>query len=92
MVITETETETVAKAKVCPNTLGKVQAEALTCIGSACMAWRWEPLTAAVKRAMHEMGLSHEEAVVEVTTHRAKYGPPVAPFRGWCGLAGEPRA
>lgn len=67
------------------------------CIGSSCMAWRWEPLkaddafAAAIIKAAAEIGdkvESRTKATKHVMANRAKYDLPTKPFEGFCGLAG----
>jgi hypothetical protein len=63
------------------------------------MAWRYkdhatdERWTAAVKKAAAELNdtsPSRTRAAQAVMANRAKYGLPIIPERGWCGLAGKP--
>jgi len=70
------------------------------CLGSQCMAWRWQPLQAddafknAVKKAREDLGetdkASQAKAVQHVIANRAEYGLPTKPYLGFCGLAGIP--
>lgn len=88
MIVTEEE----AKTKRC--VLGINQGP---CIGSTCMAWRWQPLmtddawVAAVKKAAEDIkdaSSNRMKAAKHVNDHRAEYGLPTKPTRGYCGLAG----
>jgi hypothetical protein len=82
-------TEEEAKTKWCPMTQmiahpsGKVYASGMTgdqsCIGSACMAWRWGDEYA-------ERLTDWEDAANIAGVQR---GPEPQP-EGWCGLAGKP--
>jgi hypothetical protein len=69
------------------------------CIGSACMAWRWNPLMAddqfknAIIKAAAEIEDKSEnkmKATKHVMANRSKYGLPTEPFDGYCGLSGKP--
>jgi hypothetical protein len=70
------------------------------CLGSDCMAWRWEPLTcspewtAAVRK--HAEATDDKAPFAKSSRHvnenRAEFGLPDRPFRGYCGLAGKPEA
>lgn len=69
------------------------------CLASECLMWRWQELLAdeafgeAVIKAAEEIkdtSPSRTKAARHVMQNRAKYGLPVVPFRGWCGLAGKP--
>ncbi len=85
-------TEEEAKTKFCP-----VDGLESYCVASGCAAWRWQPLMMdaafieAAKKAAIEIGdktPSRSKAVKRVEKNRAKYGLPVKPYRGRCGLAG----
>lgn len=76
-----------------------VRDQSSTCIGTMCMAWRWEPLMvspawiAAVKQCATDIGdksPGRAKAAEQVNANRAAYGLPEEPYRGWCGLAGHP--
>jgi len=69
-----------------------------TCRGPGCIVWRWSPVSAkepafvrAIKGRMAE-GHSHKDAVAWVSERAVELGVPTAPYRGWCGLGGEPMA
>lgn len=83
-------TEDEAKAaKRCPQTLGRVPAAPETCLGSACMAWRWSSES------------TREETVPSSDLNRwitAGWKVKIAgsgsslltlPPAGYCGLAGK---
>lgn len=74
-------------------------AQDFPCVASECMMWRWQPLLAddafkeAVKKAAEKLGdksPSRKKAVQHVIDNRSDYGLPDKPYRGFCGLAGEP--
>jgi hypothetical protein len=90
MMLTEAE----ARTKFC-----LVQVPNYTCLASDCMAWRYRPHPAddqwieAVRKASEEIGdtsPNRMKAAKHVSQNRAKYGLPVIPTHGWCGLAGKP--
>jgi hypothetical protein len=96
-------TEDEAKTKWCfrrkPDPIYFPEPSNIRCIGSACMAWRWEPLMAdeafkvAVQKAAAEMGdtsTGRHKAAQHVMANRAEYGLPTKPFDGFCGLANKP--
>ncbi len=68
------------------------------CVGSSCVLWRWQPVMAddpAFKLAgsvVMKNGASPNAATAKVWANREEYGVPTAPYRGWCGLGGEPKA
>ena len=91
-------TEDEAKTKLCVASMAR-SIEARWCHASECMAWRWLPLLAddafktAVIAAAKDIGDTTEnkhKAAKHVMENRAAYGLPVAPFDGFCGLAGKP--
>lgn len=68
-----------------------------------CILWRWLPFVvtdpgylAACKKAMTMPNpttgkpLGQQGAASWVNSHRADFGLPEAPYRGWCGLGGKP--
>ena len=68
------------------------------CLGSGCMAWRWQPLLAddaflaAVVKAAEEIGdksANKHKAAAHVSRNRAKYGLPTEPTIGFCGMTSE---
>lgn len=82
------------RTKRCP-----VDAKAGKCLADACALWRWRPhvsdetWTAAVIKAAKEIGdtgASAAKAAKHVSMNRAKYGLPVNPTHGWCGLGTRP--
>jgi len=89
-------TENEAKGKECPQTM--TASGGGYCHVSGCMAWRWQPLLAddqfiaAVKKRMDTSNDLHPAAARYVTGHRAEFGLPTVPFRGFCGLGGKPEA
>jgi hypothetical protein len=68
------------------------------CQGPACAAWRWSPIlaadpriTAAIKTIIAELGggkLRSQEAWAILMKDRAKYGVPIKPEAGYCGMGG----
>lgn len=92
MLIAETE-----KSKyICP--IGIPTQKSLSCLGSICMAWRWQPLLAddaflaAVVKAAEEIGdksANKHKAAAHVSRNRAKYGLPTEPTIGFCGMTSE---
>jgi len=96
-----------AKGRACP-LARSFERHQPTCLGPACMLWRWLPLSAedprfrrAVRAEMKRLAEaagkastagSHREAVRNVTADPAAHGAPSAPERGYCGLGGRPEA
>jgi len=72
----------------------------MTCIGSACMAWRWLPLQTdepgfldaikTVQEGKHKGGkaMAHAQAAAYVGNHRAEFNLKSEVYQGFCGLAG----
>ena len=69
------------------------------CVGAGCAHFRLQPILAdarfveAVKKAAEDIGdTSHNraKAAAHVNANKAKYGMPIAPTHGYCGLAGKP--
>jgi len=99
--------EDEAKKKWCPQSrvtvdgdriLTNMPNDVMRCVGSQCMAWRWEPLMAdeafkvAVQKVAAEMGDTsngRHKAAQHVMANRAAYGLPTQPFDGYCGLGGK---
>lgn len=87
---------------LCPmtfNASSEYGPERQMCLGPQCMAWRYkdhatdDAWTAAVRKAADELNDAtpgRTKATQAVRKDRAKYGLPVVPERGWCGLAGKP--
>ena len=100
-------TPEAARAHACPLARG-FEAMQPTCVGPACMPWRWLPLSSqdprfrrAVQTEMQRLadaaGKSstaglHKKAVQNVAADPAAHGAPSAPERGYCGLGGRPEA
>lgn len=87
-------TEDQAGTKRCVHS----EAERL-CITSGCMAWRYRPHPTddqwieAVRKASEELedkSANRAKAAKHVSQNREKFGLPVIPTHGWCGLAGRP--
>jgi hypothetical protein len=75
-------TEDEAKTKWCP----KIEHRGLgKCIGSGCMAWRWEPQT--YEHHSNDVG---SYVNTEPDTNRYGVRGKALPREGFCGLAGRP--
>ena len=69
-----------------------------TCVADLCMAWRWTPLSTRDPRWQEGMktliaeGKSNSAAAAAMLTPAMKkrFGVPLAPTHGYCGLAGIP--
>jgi len=67
----------------------------MQCLGSDCMAWRWfsydndRRYIAACYSCVREQGINYVDAANYVDANRKKFGLPIKPFHGYCGLAGE---
>ena len=90
MMLTEQE----AREKRCPAPIGNAY-----CIASDCMAWRYRPhpaddqWTEVLLKVALEIGDASPHkarAAKHLSQNREKYGLPVIPTHGWCGLAGRP--
>ena len=85
-------TEADAKTKWCHR--GPAHDD-MPCLGSTCMAWRWQPLQAdaafmAAVKTLEDAGTPKAKAGKMVHDDPSAYGLPSKPFRGWCGLASKP--
>lgn len=69
------------------------------CFASGCLMWRYRPHPAddqwieAVRKAAEELGdatPNRAKAAKHVSQNREKFGLPIVPTHGWCGLAGRP--
>jgi hypothetical protein len=83
----------------CPLTFNSGEGTPPWCEGPKCMAWRYKDHTTddkwieAVQKAAKELNdtsPSRTKAARHVMNNRTKYGLPIAPTHGWCGLAGKP--
>jgi hypothetical protein len=94
--MTDIRTETEAAKSAC------VDRDKGSCIGAACMAWRWQPLMAdaAYLLALEKVHAEFDKAAPKrerrfasayLNQNRAKYGLKVTPDTGYCGLAGLPQ-
>ena len=74
-----------------------------SCQADLCILWRWKAFEvtdpgymAACAKAMTMPDaatgkpMGQKLAAGYVNTHRAEFGIPEAPYRGWCGLGGKP--
>jgi hypothetical protein len=81
-----TEAEATAAQCCGPSQCGQARGGYRTCVGSACMAWRWEvqPLAPPTDTALTI------EVVVDAETERRWRELDARRGRGFCGLAGQP--
>ncbi len=92
-------TEPEARKRLCPIArVSGAEKPSARCVGSSCVLWRWQPVMSddpAFKLAVSVVmknGASPNAATAKVWANREKYGVPTEPYRGWCGLGGEPTA
>ena len=84
----------------CPMVWGNHESADGMCIAQNCIFWRWQPLMTSEPgykealtkaQAMHKDERGGKLPAIYVNENRAKFGLKVEPYKGWCGMAGEPK-